>query len=217
MRRFAAIRRAISLPLVLLLLAGKAPMTEQFPGNDKFAADVRAQLARCGVEPKLVSVRYESVMQDYAVTISESVLHLTDAQLACVAQFAVSTGRWIGFADAMLAQRYGPLYEAATSRDAREAAANWLSARSLLAGLPVFDPARQSLAAFAQDLERHCGVERGSVLVVLDDKLLTVRPGSLKPSMIVDDAVSCLMNAVTASNLEEHGVSFGFIGNEVET
>jgi hypothetical protein len=29
-----------------------------------------------------------------------------------------------------------------------------------------------------------------------------------------DDKFMCLMNAIFASNLKEHGIGFGFIGNE---
>jgi hypothetical protein len=86
--------------------------------------------------------------------------------------------------------------------------------------LPSYDPDRESLSVYSERLEAFCGVEPGSILTVHDVGILTIKlawiEGALEQPVpsADEERFMCLLKAVSASNLEDHGVGFGFVGTE---
>jgi hypothetical protein len=122
------------------------------------------------------------------------------------------------FEDSKVSQRSLEL----ETQEARTAARDWLQDRGLLADLPIYDPTRENLSAFGRRMEKYCGYEPGDLLIQYAPELLTVRLDWAErqlqqsaPSRQDAAKFECMMNAMSASNLEDHRARFGFIGNEV--
>jgi hypothetical protein len=120
------------------------------------------------------------------------------------------------FADRATSRRFEDLAEA----EGRKEAQNWLEQRGLLKKLPTFNPAIENVMSYSRKLEKFCGMKAGSVLTSYGPRFLTVKSHWTKahlskPSSPGDEAkFMCLMNALRASDLEAHGVHFGFVGSE---
>ena len=57
------------------------------------------------------------------------------------------------------------------------------------------------------------------MLTMHDLGVLTIKPGWAESELrgagkLSEEKFWCMMNSLSASNLEEHGIHFGFIGNE---
>ena len=84
----------------------------------------------------------------------------------------------------------------------------------------ILDVGPRTISEFARRIEAFCGIEPGSMLTMHGLGDLTIKSEWAKSqlsntgSTLDDDKFWCLMNALSASNLEERGVRFGFIGNE---
>ena len=128
---------------------------------------------------------------------------------ACLARVSAETGQFLFFLDETATPRFWQAREEADRNTAR----TWIEQRGLLAKLPAFDPKKEHLAEYARALETFCGIEPGTVLDAASPTHLTF--GDLMKRQPGEAQFMCLIHAVTASNLRERGVFFGFIGNEI--
>lgn len=177
-----------------------------------YEAAAAGRLANCGIRRRKVRAAYEADLQDYSITIFGSGSGLSNAALTCVAESEARSAFFTRFADPQAQARYEGLAWAAVQRRSRDLARAWLGARGRLDDLPVYDPRRQTPAAFAAAIETFCGVAPGSVFRVEGDILTAGGPEGIPA--LEDEQLGCLLYSVTASNLGEHGISFGFIGKE---
>ena len=142
---------------------------------------------------------------------------LSDTQLRCLGEVQRSTLSPIVFFESPeLSRRHHELEREAGRQEARA----WLRERGLIDSLPVYNPKTEGLAEYARRIEAFCRIEPGTMLMMHELGPLTVRPECLEqelnemPTEAENDQFICLLNAIAASNLEEHGIGFGFIGNE---
>ena len=207
------------LPALAMTATGAAA---QAPGTTpvRLSPDqIVARVARCGLPVARVSIRGDRELQEDVIAIATGP-SLDDAQLACIARASLAATTYVEFNEPDQQTRYDRVYRPIENAEAAAGARAWLNARGLLANLPSFDPKRQSLAAYARDLESLCGVPRGGFFTATGP-MLTIRrdlltpPSTAKPfgGAITDDQFECLLAGVAASNLGEHGAGFGFIGN----
>jgi hypothetical protein len=159
-------------------------------------------------------ITYEDLLQSEQILVKSK--SLTDEQLHCLSGLEGSSPYPIVILEnAELTRRSYHLQHQQERVDAKE----WLRARNLLASLPSYNPAAETVSQFARRLEAFCGIEPGSMLTTHELGMLTIKPewteqSLMSPSKGDQDKFWCLMNAMSASNLEEQGVRFGFIGNE---
>ena len=142
---------------------------------------------------------------------------LTDHQITCLSASERHPPHPIlMFSDQDVSRRYYELQHQQERVDAKE----WLRARGLLAALPSYNPNSETVSQFAARIEQFCSIKPGSILTMHSSGTLTTKPewaeqqlkrGSSKAE---EQKFWCLLNSLTASNLEERGVRFGFIGNE---
>jgi hypothetical protein len=183
-------------------------VAEERTGEESFRARVLSELAACGVAPDEVSIHYENELQDFSIRIHGAAPKLDQGQLACVARLELG-GLIISFEDSKADAKFRSVAQSVLRAKAREEAIVWLTERNLLEALPSFDPATGDLASYANRLEEHCGLARGTILEVYNPNLLTIR----REVDFRSDALRCISHAVAASNLSDHGVSFGFVGS----
>jgi hypothetical protein len=100
-----------------------------------------------------------------------------------------------------------------TGHYGREAAAGtWPRERGLpLADLPSYDPAQETVADFARQLETFCGLERGAALQAEEGGDLVIQPEELPNA----EALFCLTYGFLASNGSDHGLQIGFISESL--
>lgn len=183
---------------------------------DELEASVAADVSACGFPSESIRVEWVAEFQDFVITIVGNAAD--DTSFRRLNELVSQQGGIVEFTDEEARERFARLQDeffqrkvAADRPRARAAAREWLKERDLLSGLPSFDPARQSLKAFAEDLERHCGLTPGSVLSV-DEARLMVGGANLDPSLLTLATLSRLMNALEASNLYDLGVAPKVIG-----
>ena len=170
---------------------------------------------RCGISTGEVQITYADDLQSELIYVRSK--ELNDDHLRCLHRV----------------QRTAPypivLFEedAISSRDMelqrlaeKAAATTWLRERGMLDTLPSYDPAVESAGQFAEHVELFCGFQAGSILMVHDSGILIINPGWVeeslrRPSSAEDDyKFECLLKTLSASNMEDHGLRFGLIGNE---
>ncbi len=192
--------------MILLALAlGAAPDLA-----DTFIGDLRV----CGIDDKRAMVEYRDDPQNLEWGV-DGAGAVTDQQMACLAKAAAKHGYYVEFANPDLNRRYMIAYEPFQRAAAEAMARDWLKAHGRLDGLPRYDSNRESLASFAARLEAFCGAAPHTVLQASGSKRLTFNAETFRPRFDGDDHAQCTIYAVEATNLEEQGVSFGFLGNEV--
>lgn len=170
-------------------------------------------LAQCGVPGENIVITYEDVLQSDEVRIS-SLGEVNEQKLRCV-RAAVHPFYVLTIEDkAQQAAFYDQ--QARDDRPMQKAAAReWLLSRQLLDRVPSYNPAN-GIRPFVEELERGCGIERGTALEPVGTRSLTIRRELLSAEKFQESAgsVQCLMQMFSASDAGEHGVSFVFIGNE---
>jgi len=172
------------------------------------------QIAHCGIARDQITTRYEDMLQDETATIATPGPALTAPQLKCLVALTMS-GRIFAFTDPAAQARFDPLLRASGRQAAQREARQWLADHGLLGKLPAYDPARQSLADFGVSLEALCGIPPGTRLRAFNaDTLSFIPPANLDLDDASVTAFSCIVSATMGSNLEERGVTVGFIGNE---
>ncbi|MES2834852.1 MAG: hypothetical protein V4707_09105 [Pseudomonadota bacterium] len=182
------------------------------PTQDAYVAEMSRRIEACGLSSGDIRIEYRNELQDYAVVISAA--SPTDEVLACLAELETQAGLVIEIPDEQVWMRDGPFSMAASQKRwaemepaYREMSRKWLDDHSLLAGLPNYDPSRQTLATFAKAMEAHCGLPEGSALRADDDQLTLIGGSGLSL-----EQVSCLMAALGGSNLYDHGVAVWITG-----
>jgi hypothetical protein len=188
---------------------GTILVPEERTGEETFRARVLSELAACGVAPDNVSIQYENELQDFSVRINGAAPKLDQNQLGCVARLELG-GLTISFEDGDADAKFRSAAQSVFRAKAREEAIVWLTERNLLAALPLFDPTTGDLASYANQLEEHCGLARGSILEVYSPNLLTIR----RDVDFRSDALRHISHAVAASNLSDHGIAFGVLGSD---
>lgn len=200
----------IALTLAVAIAAGAIMSQPQNDREARYIQEVRQRIGACGFAANMVQVEYQDLLQDHEVTISTKARELHEEQYACLAALVAETGWIVTLADETARSRFWE----ATQRVARVAARRRLSERGLLDRLPTYDPGRQDLAAYARAVEELCGIDPGTVLLAQSSSTLTMHP--LNDDQLSFADLSCLMDAVSASNLHEHSVFFGFVGNAID-
>lgn len=184
-------------------------MPDETNAEEQFRARVLSELATCGVSPDHVSIQYEDELQDFSVRIGSAAPKLSEDQAYRVAGLSLG-GLYIFFEDADANSEYQRAAGELLRVKSRNEAVAWLASQNLLETLPLFDPAIGDLASYAKRLEEHCGLLQGSILEVYSASMLTIR----RDGRIDSGALRCISHAVAASNVEEHGIIFGIIGED---
>jgi len=172
------------------------------------------QIAHCGIARDQIAVRYEDGLQDETATIATPAAVLTGNQLNCLAGLAMS-GRVFVFADPAAQKRFDPVIATADRKAATAEARQWLADDGVLDRLPVYDPARQTLAEFGVSLESLCGLPAGAALRATGKFLILAPPADPEPSEAELARFQCVISASIAANTA--GLySVGFLGNGQE-
>jgi hypothetical protein len=161
----------------------------------------QAIIARCAIPADRLAVEHWEDSGD--VLMVKGSAPLSNRQLDCLGKTLVApdlvtaeTLVSFSFEDHALARRY-------TTRASR---AN-LASTGQLARLPVFNPRRETLAGFAQRLERFCKAKPG-VLVVEEDNI-RISDGAFEAAdstpPAFDDPLLCAVNALGASGFDAFG------------
>lgn len=172
-----------------------------------------AAIVKCDIPRANIRIAYEGELQSDEITITH-LGQVTDAKLHCL-KVAVHPFYLLTIADQ---EQQAAFYDFSQREDRprqKADAMEWLRQKGLLDRLPRFDP-NERLEQFAERLENACGIDRGKALMTLGPLSLTVRPDILQTSDFEKSGedIYCLTQMFAASSADEHGVSFGFIGNE---
>jgi hypothetical protein len=137
-----------------------------------------------------------------------------------LARASVATSYYIYFRDQSVQRPYGIIYNSISIQAGVASAREWLRTRNLLDTLP--EPVKgEPPAIYAQAVEVFCGIKLGSLLVALDDHMITFTKNALghpttngiEGAAANEVQFECVMNATSAGHLEAHGLFFGLIGN----
>jgi hypothetical protein len=167
----------------------------------------------CGVVRSTVRVKYEDLLQSDEVTISD-IGEVTDSKLRCIRQavhpFYILTLE--------KAQQQSAFFELAQNDDRPaqlRTAREWADAQGKTAQVPIFKES-EGVAGFVNALERACDLKTGSVFVADGGRFLALQPQMFTPSNFKQSAkvMERVMQIFAASNANEHGIRFGFIGNQ---
>lgn len=173
---------------------------------------VIGQLGECGIEASAIRTEYADDLQSDIVIIDRTTPPLSEQDMECVRNAVPAWYAYVQFENEATEAAFRRSTDASSRREGRMAAQQWLEAHGLLTTLPMYRTEDQSIEQYAERLEEHCSIRPGTALQVYSAGLLTLKSSYLEsPS---PPSFECLWNAVQASNIEEHGVSFGFVGNE---
>jgi hypothetical protein len=202
--------------IAALTLALALPQTAQdlFPdgGGAAFVARARDELGKCGVMARPFSVADEDVHEQVMVTLDET--NLTSAEVECLANNPELDGITFAFAD----NRFETLYQStrndrpdirAAMTDAAQRQRAWLEERGLLAGMPVFDPAKP-LSTWTAAVETHCGADPRSIIVA-DDARRSLSPVATGP---YDDKTGCVFGVLILAMSEQTAPSSLITGED---
>jgi hypothetical protein len=186
------------------------------------AEQLARAVERCGLPRTKVEISYEDYLQSEEVRVLSP--SLTDTQIECLRQIGLAAPfPIVTFVSETTAKRDWELSDIRYREDSLE----WFRQRGLLDRLPVFDPEKEDAMQFARRLEEFCGIEPGTVFE-WNERLRVITPRgewigeSLRKGWLwrkIHGAqharqFECLTRAMSATNAWEHGLRFGFIGNE---
>lgn len=194
-------RGAATKAIMLIVLA-------LFAASDAAGA-FKSDLRTCGVDQSRAIDDNEDDPENREVGVAGS-SPVSDGQLSCLAAAAAKGAYFIEFADPNLNARFTKIAAARMAEAGRKMGRDWLAGHGLLGQLPSYEPGRETLGSYVGRLERLCGAAPGSALTVDSPKTirLSFRPGDVQTAQ-------CIPMALAASNLAQHGVIYGFIGNDV--
>jgi hypothetical protein len=177
---------------------------------------------RCGIPRAEFEISYEDYLQSEEIRVLSP--SLDDEQIASLQKiersppFAIVT-----FTTADVSARASTLSAERYRAESRE----WLRQRGLLDRLPQFDPDEEDPMQFARRLEEFCGIELGAVFEMNEQlRMITPKMDWIGQPLCKgwlwrrlhgashEAQFECLMRAMSATNAEEHGIRFGFIGNQ---
>jgi hypothetical protein len=192
---------------IFLLIAAQDPGS--LSSTDRITAQEAAErFTQCGLGP--VAIRWndpDTGGED--ILVATAVKSATDDQLRCadkaVSYYTLELPPEIERRfEVLREERLAPAFEA----EAR----SWLSARGLLNGLPRYEKGATDDAAFTRQVETLCGAHaKGAFESKFGFHTLSPEwvKRELDPPERGDEALACLMNAMTAAGFE-----LGFVGNE---
>lgn len=162
------------------------------------------QVVACGFAT--AQVKSDDMLQEDVIDIP-SVATIGDGQLECVARASIRTSYYVIF-PAPTKDAYQAIYWRLSREQAKVDARAWLAQRGLLDHLPVYDPQKSDIAAFARTLENLCGEKAAHALKPMGE-MVTFDEDVLLAGSMDQDSFWCLTNAATVS-----GYPLGFIGHE---
>ena len=170
-------------------------------------------IVQCEIPRENVQITYQDYLQSDEIRISDIGV-VTEEKLRCLKN-AVHPFYVLTLIDQSQMNKFYSFVEIEDPSKRKAEAREWLRANDLLDRVPEFDPAR-GLGEFAAEVEKVCGFNRNSALMLLGDAGLTLDPDFIRSDdfMKRGEAVTCLGRIIAASNADEHGISLGFIGNE---
>jgi hypothetical protein len=169
----------------------------------------------CGIATGKILIKYQDYLQSDEVTLSD-IGKITSAKLRCL-RTAVHPFYILTLARAEQRDAFDELYRTDRRPEELRKAKQWAGARGKTAQIPVFDKAG-GVTVFARALERSCDLKEGSVFVDEGNRFLALNRG-YAAGLNFDEGVKifeCVMQMFTASNAEENGIRFGFVGYEAE-
>lgn len=169
--------------------------------QDVYAEQLKQEIVACGVPAEAVEVRYEHVLQGYDIVVSCGLL--SEAQVACVTDIGNLPGH-VTFTDSRNTALEREITNKRHKARMRDLAAS-------MPDLPRYDPSTMSLTEFARTIERYCGLEPGTNVEVVSDRLLTFRKLSLPFNRGEASQRGRLMEILGAA-LVDHDVQIGVIG-----
>jgi len=165
-------------------------------------------LEACGLKSTNIEWTYDVLLKAHVATIAPAAKADTK-MFGCIREVA-KEGVSIDFADETLAEQYSDFDDAQWRQSVKSDSIEWLRAKRHLTGLPPF-ASGDNASSFSAKIERFCGFEPGEAIRVLDPTIITLRNTS--PRQLEDTRSGCVMHALIASDLDEHGIMFGFVGN----
>jgi hypothetical protein len=191
------------------VLTGYASAEEGDPTHERIITALNA----CGVPRAKVRITYEDELQSEFVRIGD-LGGSDEARFQCVRK-VIFPAYIVDLSAAPQGEAYYAFDRREGAKLARAEAVEWLKTRGLLDRVPRYD-ARKGLKAFARALETACSIRPGSVFETHDSSGLTIRRSFFGDSMTSDvhDQLTCLLQMESASNAQQHGINFGFVGNE---
>ncbi|KRB80876.1 hypothetical protein ASE00_17850 [Sphingomonas sp. Root710] len=180
---------------------------------------VMARISACGLRPPRASIGKDPGMGGEDVVRIGRGPAISLRQRVCLVKASADMITFVMFDDPDEQRAFVKLEaEKQAKREPREARRR-LRQAGLLDKLPRYDPHRQTLESYMRSLEALCGVTSGSVVESFHNprkpSLLTPQPTSLDLSPGGGERLFCVQDAIAASNLADHGIHFGFVGNEI--
>lgn len=161
-------------------------------------------VAACGVPSRDVTIRYNAPLQEEVIHLRAPDL-LPPGRLACVAEAAMQANRDLAFSRSDQQAIYDRTYLGLQSGQVHVEARQALAAREMPEIPPLYDPAAETLAAFAIRMERFCGTAPKTSLTA-DASASTI--GTRDDVVLTSEQRDCLLTALAASNLDERGVTY---------
>lgn len=199
--------------------SGLHPSPHMLPSRAK----VQRAVLGCGLSAKMASVQFEPGMDEDVVWVARGI-RPTSKQINCLARTSVETTYEIYFHDSGLQKIYDPVYRNLSNASEVASARNWLREHHRLAALPL-PRKNRPLSTYAQAVEQFCGIKPGKLLVAVDAHFITFAKGALGEITAngiehpaADGArFECVMNTMSAADLQAHGIGLGFAANGTRT
>lgn len=176
------------------------PATEESATEEGTEAEAIGKIAGCGIAPGLFRAENDEMVGGWVIVVTVPAAKLAAPAYVCLARAEMEKGARISLDDPEATQLFWQAHEEASREGARER----MRDLGLLAKLPRYDPAQQSLAQYARALETLCGVAPGKGFTVAGPESLTL-PDAM--ALGAEPPSPCLLDAAGASNLHEHGVT----------
>lgn len=178
-----------------------------------------SQVTACGVRTDQFSIQYSGELQSDEVQIAD-LSNDTEVQLYTCLAAIMRGGAIINFANEEDNRRFFEAYRAAYAEidgaAMRASAQRWLSERDLFDSRPHYDPVRQSLAQFAEQIEQFCSLPSGALIPNGSDRLVWM-PGGLPREPLNAESINgilCLMSLTALDDqLNDMIGGLGFVGN----
>jgi hypothetical protein len=136
---------------------------------------------------------------------------LSEDSLKCFAKVATIERYNVGFEDERIGANFEKLLREAYYEKNIETAYRYIKQAKLIGKFETYDPAKRSLGAYGRYVERFCGVQPGSALTLVGDRLLAPLSGdlySIDENLPVGEA-GCVWSILQLAELRKHGASYG--------
>lgn len=214
--------RSLSALLYLFFVFALAAQSSDVSAQDKVddfysSAALLKAAADCGLPKEAVASEYVDDLQSdvYRVTVGPDGKYRGAA--ICLAYWNNGVGHFIEFDDAIVRDREDAATKFHSKRSAKSSGDWWLSGARLSDAKRPFDPVKETIEEYLHYIEVTCKSQPGSLLTSLAlSGTVTFVPARL--GQVHDEdflwSFGCAMSMMAFADLEKHGLSFGFIGNE---